>query len=301
MNEAIAGPASRSFRLRAVLFRLIRMVLLVYLGLMLVLSGFQAKLIFPGQASQGLAVYAVVPRDGLERVEMTAEGGERVVGLFGAALEADGSPREDADRRPTILFFYGNGDSLAGNLQQLESFRRLGANVMIAEYLGYGLSGGQASEQGCYATADAALAHLRSRTDIDPSRIIAAGWSLGGAVAVDLASREELAGLAVFCSFTSMQDMVRRFYPIPGLGLFLKHRFENLKKIEGIRCPTLIGHGSDDQMIPVEMSDQLAWAAGGPVMSFRVPTDHNDFFLAGGDRIQAELSRLVEHVASTGR
>lgn len=297
IDRADPPKIRRSRWIAAILWRPIRMVLLVYLGLMLVLSGFQAKLIFPGQASQGLAAYAVVPRDGLERVEMTAEGGEPVVGLFGSALEADGSPREDAERRPTILFFYGNGDSLAGNLQQLESFRRLGANVMIAEYLGYGLSGGQASERGCYATADAALAHLRSRTDLDSSRIIAAGWSLGGAVAVDLASREEVAGLAVFSSFTSMRDMVRRFYPIPGLGLFLKHRFENLKKIEGIRCPTLIGHGSDDQMIPAEMSDQLARAAGGPVMSFRVAGDHNDFFFLGAAQIERELKRLIEQVA----
>lgn len=289
--------ARRSRRIGSLLVRPIRMVLLVYLGLMLVLSGFQTRLIFPGQMSQGLAGYAVAPRDGVERIEMTAEGGEPVVGLFGAALEADGSPREDARHRPTILFFYGNGDSLSGNLQQLDSFRRLGANVMIAEYLGYGLSGGQASERGCYATADAALAHLKSRADIDPSRIIAAGWSLGGAVAVDLASREEVAGLAVFSSFTSMRDMVRRFYPIPGLGLFLKHRFENLKKIEGIRCPTLIGHGSDDRMIPAGMSDQLARAAGGPVTSFRVPGDHNDFFYLGSDRIEEEMKRLVEQVA----
>src|SRR5690606_21675274 len=131
------------------------------------------------------------------------------------------------------------------------------------DYLGFGLSGGVAGERGCYDTADAALAYLRGRKDVDPSRIIAAGWSLGGAVAVDLASREPMAGLAVFCSFTSMGDMVRLFYPLPGLGLLLKHRFESVAKIRRVRCPTLIGHGDRDSLVPASMSDLLAEAAGG--------------------------------------
>ena len=68
-------------------------------------------------------------------------------------------------------------------------FRRLGANVMIPDYVGYGLSGGSPSEAGCYATADTAYEHLKGRKDVDPGKIVAAGWSMGGGVAVDLAAR----------------------------------------------------------------------------------------------------------------
>jgi fermentation-respiration switch protein FrsA (DUF1100 family) len=274
-----------------------RMAALVYLGFMLVLSQMQAQLIFPGQSSQGLPTSTVRPGPGSELVELHTGGGDRVVALFGAALSAEGGPLPDGPARPTILYFYGNGDCLANCIGEFEAFRRLGANVMIADYLGYGLSGGTAGEAGCYATAEAALEHLRGRSDVDPARIVAAGWSLGGAVAIDLASREPIAGLAVFCSFTSMGDMVRLFYPIPGVGLMLKHRFDNLRKIREVRCPTLIGHGSDDRFIPASMSDRLAEAAGGAVSSFRVPSDHNDFFVVGSDQVREQLRALIDRAA----
>ena len=58
----------------------------------------------------------------------------------------------------------------------------MGANVLIPEYVGYGLSTGDACEAGCYATADAAYQHLLSRSDIDPRRIVVAGASLEGTV-----------------------------------------------------------------------------------------------------------------------
>ncbi|QDV36731.1 alpha/beta hydrolase [Tautonia plasticadhaerens] len=280
------------------LSRPIRMAGAVYLGFILVLSTMQSQMIFPGQSSQGAATASVRAGPGAELVELEANPGGRVVALFGPALTPDGDPRPDAPSRPTILYFYGNGDCLAHCTGEFEAFRRLGANVMIAEYLGYGLSGGEAGERGCYATADAALAHLRARSDVDPTRIIAAGWSLGGAVAIDLAHREPMAGLAVFCSFSSMADMVRIFYPIPGVGLLLKHRFDNLRKIRLVTCPTLIGHGTGDAFVPASMSDRLAEAAGGPVSSFRVPSDHNDFFLVGRSRVGEEVKDLIDRVAA---
>ena len=116
-------------------------------------------------------------------------------------------------------------------------------------------------------------------------------------MAIDLAAPDPLAGLAVFCSFTSMDEMVRRAFNVPGLVLMLKHRFRSLEKIGDVHCPILLGHGSRDHLIPAAMSDRLAEAAGGPVASFRVDSDHNDFFPIGSDRIDRELGRLIERVA----
>ena len=80
----------------------------------------------------------------------------------------------------------------------------------------------------------------------------------------------------------------------------LKHRFRSLDKIGDVHCPTLIGHGSRDRIIPAIMSDRLAEAAGGPVTSFRVDSDHNDFFPIGSERIDQELGRLIDRVARDG-
>ena len=292
-----SNATSRQARIRSAVLRLLRVIALAYLGVLLVLSVMQSRLIFPGQVSQGTAAARVDPPPGADLVTLSTPDGTRVVALFGPALTPDGRPRTDAAQRPTILFFYGNGECLAACDLEFDRFRRLGANVLIPDYLGYGLSEGSASEVGCYRAADAALDHLRHRPDVDPDRIIAVGWSIGGAVAVDLAARNPLAGLAVLCSFTSMDEMVRRVFNVPGLALMLKHRFRSLDKIGDVHCPILLGHGSRDRIIPAIMSDRLAEAAGGPVTSFRVDSDHNDFFPIGSDRIDRELGRLVEQVA----
>jgi len=280
------------------LLRAARVLVLVPLLGALVLSALQTTLLFPGQATQGRPEADPGPIPDAERLELTSRSGATVGALFGPALTPDGRPHPEADRRPTILYFYGNGQCLAFCRQEFDMFRRLGANVMLVDYLGYGLSGGEPGEAGCYEAADAALEHLRNRPDIDPDRIVAAGWSLGGAVAIDLARREPLAGLVVFCSFTSLSDMVRHTLPIPGLTLLLKHRFESLDTIRDVTCPILIGHGTQDRIIPVEMADHLAEAAGGPVRRFRVPSDHNNFYLVSEATILQELGAFLERIAA---
>jgi fermentation-respiration switch protein FrsA (DUF1100 family) len=96
--------------------------------------------------------------------------------------------------------------------------------------------------------------------------------------------------------------MVRMFYPIPGISVMLKHRFNSLRKIRDIRCPTLIGHGLNDRIIPASMSDRLAEAAGGPLSRFQVPSDHNDFFVVGSEQIQEQFKALIDRVeGASGR
>lgn len=275
--------------------------LVIFLGVYIVVLAYlysvQAAMIFPGRQSQGQSWARVQPPRGAEAVRLTTAGGDPIVAFFGPALAPDGSPRPDAASRPTLLFFYGNGDCLRNMVDQLEDFRRLGANVMIPDYAGYGMSGGDASEAACYATADAAYEHLRGRADVDPARIVAGGWSLGAAVAADLASRKPVAGLVAFSAFTSMGDMARRFYPfLPGLGFALAHRFETEEKIARVTCPVLIGHGTTDSLIPYDMSDRLAAAAGGPVTRFSVEADHNEFFFRGGRRVLSALGEFLDRV-----
>lgn len=275
--------------------RAVRAVLLVYLGVVAVLHAFQTRIIFAGAASQGTPEARVETRAGRELIELKSETGERIVALFGGALTPEGAPRPDASTRPTLLYFYGNGMFLKASEVEFERFRRLGVNVLVPEYLGYGMSAGQPGEASCYATADAALGHLQTRTDVDPKRIVAAGWSLGGAVAIDLAARRKVAGLAVFSTFTSMTDMARRNFPFLPASVLLRHRFDSLAKIGRVDCPILIGHGTRDSIVPCEMSQRLAKAARPPVASFTVAgADHNDVFDTTGGMIFDRLRRFLD-------
>lgn len=262
----------------------------------------QSHLIFPGHATQGRADAYFKPDAGCERVELSTADGDRVAALFARALDADGRPLDEARPLPTVIYFYGNGMCLAHSVEQIDRFRRLGVHVVCPDYVGYGQSGGNPSERAFEQTAEAAWDFATSRPEVDPDRIVACGWSIGGAVAIDLAVRKPVAGLIVFCTFTNLRDMTRRVLPIVPARLLLRHRFENLEKIRAIDCPILIGHGTSDRLVPASMSDRLAKAAGGRVERISVESDHNDFFTQGSGRIFGAVDRFFDaHVRGAGR
>ncbi len=181
---------------------------------------------------------------------------------------------------------------------QFREFRRLGLNVAIPDYVGYGMSGGQPSERGCEDTAVAVYDYLTSTQGIPKSNILAGGWSLGGAVAIDLAHRKPVAGLIVFCTFTSGVEMGRRLLPFLPVSLLLHHRFDNLSKIREITCPILIGHGRRDAVIPFAMAEQLAAAAKTSVTTLWIAeADHNDFFDVAGRRLDDAILEFVRQIA----
>jgi hypothetical protein len=271
-----------------------RIVVLAYLGTITVLFSIQTRLIFPGASTQGEADAEVRPRDGTELVKLKTKHGDAIVALHGAAILPNGRPDPRAADRPTIIFFYGNAMCLKYAAAQLEELRRLGVNVLIPEYVGYGMSGGSASEKGCQATALAAYDYLVTARKVDPKRIISAGWSLGGAVAIDLASERQVGGLIAFSSFTSAVELGRRAFPFVPVALLLRHRFDSIHKIAKITCPILIGHGRWDRTIPFEMGEELAAKAGGPVTTLWIDrADHNDFFDVGGERIDQAIAEFA--------
>jgi fermentation-respiration switch protein FrsA (DUF1100 family) len=275
-----------------------RVIALIYVAMLVFLFFAQGFLIFPGRGTQGNSTLR--PWSGTELLELKAASGEKVAALFAHALTPDGKPHPDAAKRPTLLFFYGNAMCLSDAREDILEFQRLGANVLVPDYCGYGMSEGTASEAGCYATADAAYAHLLERKDIDPKKIVVSGWSLGGAVAIDLASRKQPAGLAVFSTFTSMANMGNATYPfMPSfmIGLILKNRFESESKIGGVKCPILVGHSRGDSIIPFSMSDRLA-AAAGPTTARLIleKPDHSDFFAGGGDQVSKAIGAFIETV-----
>jgi fermentation-respiration switch protein FrsA (DUF1100 family) len=281
------------------MLRIVRDAVVIYLGLVIVLYSFQTRVIFPGATSQGHPSTEVKPRAGSELVRLTTKQDDRVVALFGPALTRDGRPDPSATDRPTLVFFYGNGDCLSQTSAEFHRFRSLGFNVLIPEYVGYGMSSGSPSENGCRATAEAAFDYLVSTRGVTPKRIISAGWSLGGAVAIDLASRREVGGLIAFSTFTSGVDMARRILPFLPVSLLLQHRFDSLDKIAKIRCPILIGHGRLDSIVPFRMGEKLAAAAGRPVATLWIDeADHNDFFAVGGGKIDAAVEAFVKTLSS---
>jgi hypothetical protein len=253
-------------------------------------------LVFPGAAFQGRPIAKVLPPPLCTLLHLTTPADDRITALFGPALDATGSLEPDAQRRATLLYFYGNGSFVASSLFEFNRFRRTGVNVLVPDYLGYGMSAGKPSETNLYATADACYDYIARHPAgaPHPAKIYAAGWSLGAAVAVDLAGRRDVAGLILFNPFTSMTDMAHRMFPWLPPDAQATYRFDNLAKIKSIRVPAFICNGVQDQFVPPAMSDRLAAAAGGKVTRVRVAAaDHNSVFTADPSAVFGPLRRFI--------
>ena len=266
-------------------------------GIALLVSGcrtLERKAIFPGSATQGNGSAFVGTSAAHELLDLCLHDGTRIKAQFGAAQTLDGRPLSDPHTRPTVLFFYGNGMCMAWCEEQFDQFRRLGVNVLIPEYPGYGMSEGKPSEAGFYAAANAAYEHLLTRKDIDPEKIVAAGWSIGAAVAIDLAARKPVKRLITVSAFTSMPEVERAIAPWLPLSVIFRPRFDNLAKIKNVSCPLLLVHGIQDTLVPFKMAQRLRAAATSPVEQLDLAAaGHNDVFSVGGARLWNEIGRFL--------
>ena len=113
---------------------------------------------------------------------------------------------------------------------------------VLIDYRGYGKSEGSPDEQGLYQDARAAYDWLATKTQSE--RIVLFGKSLGGAPACELAAQVNVGGLICESTFTSAGDMASKILPLFPARYFLKHRFDNLKKVREIRCPKLFVHST---------------------------------------------------------
>jgi fermentation-respiration switch protein FrsA (DUF1100 family) len=276
------------------LFTLAIGLAVVYLALGVVLYLFQSSLVFLANMP-GRKLDATPADIGLlfDDVRITTADGERLHGWYIAA----------EDPRGALLFFHGNAGNISHRLESIAIFNGLGLDVLIVDYRGYGQSTGKPSEQGTYRDAQAAWDYLVEERGLAPGRIVVFGRSLGGAVGAQLGARlaEEAAPAAVIIesSFTSGADMARRLYPIYPAQLLTRLRFPVRDHVARLRCPVLVVHSRDDEIIPFAMGRAVYDAAPEPKSFLELRGDHNAGFWISRSTYQAELDRFL--TAALGR
>jgi fermentation-respiration switch protein FrsA (DUF1100 family) len=199
-----------------------------------------------------------------------------------------------------LLWFHGNAGNLAHRAPQLLALAGIPAQVFIIDYRGYGRSRGRPDEQGLYLDGRAAWNHLTGEMGIDPDRIVIHGVSLGGAVAVDLATEVDAAGLIVQSSFTSVPDMAAHHYRIVPRWL-VRTKMDSIAKIGAVRCPVMVIHSPDDEIVPYEHGRRLYEAARGRRRFLEIPgAAHNETWSVGGARYFGAIREFLEDCAGRG-
>lgn len=219
---------------------------------------------------------ALTPQDAslaYEDVFLTCEDGTRIQGWFIPANPA----------RATLIFCHGNGGNISHRLESIDQFHRLGLSVFIFDYHGYGGSEGSPGEQETYQDAEAAWNYLTQTRKVSPDSIIIFGRSLGGAVAVWLASHHPPKALVVESSFTSIADVAAHYYPFLPVKLLARIRYDSEKLISRIKVPILFIHSPDDDIIPFKLGRKLFEQANEPKQFLQIHGPHNTGFLDSDD------------------
>ncbi len=200
--------------------------------------------------------------------------------------------------KQVLLWFHGNAENIGYGLDHLRALATVGVNILAVDYRGYGKSEGKPDEAGAYHDADAAYDYLIKQRHFRPEDIIIYGHSLGGAVAINLASRRPCGGLIIQSSFTNARAMARRLFTIPLIEYVVKSRFDSLQRIRDVHAPILIVHGTRDEVVPFRMGQQLFAAAPEPKRFYPIEgAGHNNLMERGGENYLECLQRFVAESA----
>ncbi|KDR70161.1 hypothetical protein GALMADRAFT_76280 [Galerina marginata CBS 339.88] len=250
------------------------------LGVGLVYYG-QNYLIYPSAFPPGSRIDVAVPSDfqlPYENLELKTPDDvtlrcyllpqKKDVGHGGSHMDIPSSMTEDEfiSCRPTIIMFHGNGGNMGHRIPLAGIFyRKMRCNVLMMCYRGYGHSEGSPSEKGLKIDAQTGLDYLTSHPTFKNTPIILYGQSIGGAVAIDLASRNptKIEALVLENTFTSLPSLVPHALPVLGPFSFLCHqKWDSASKIPLIPAttPILMLSGARDEIVPREHMRAL-WEA----------------------------------------
>ena len=155
-----------------------------------------------------------------------------------------------------VLYLKGNSKSIKGWGKFAVDFTRLGFDVVMVDYRGFGKSKGKRSEKDIKDDMQKVYDILKSR--VDEKYIVIYGRSMGSGFATKLASRNDPRMLVLESPYYSMTKMAKRYIPFMPASLILRFPLKTYKWIQYVTCPIKIIHGTSDKLIPYKTSLSLS-------------------------------------------
>lgn len=196
---------------------------------------------------------------------------------------------------PWVLYLHGNAANVSSriNILRYESLRALGLSVLAPEYRGYGGLPGAPSEAALTDDAARGYAYLRDTLGVPPERIVIYGWSLGSAVAVNLAAQVPASALVLEGAPDSLVEIGRGVYPWIPVRLVMRNPFDSVAKLPSIAAPVLFIHSPEDAVIPIEHGRRLHAAARSPSTFVEVRGGHVDAASLDGTAFFGAIQRFL--------
>jgi fermentation-respiration switch protein FrsA (DUF1100 family) len=289
-------------------WRVSRILILLVVGILTYIMTFESSFIyFPSKYPEGnwqigeprVVEDSIVAH--IEDVQLTARDGTHIHGWYCTPQVGRGGALALVETDRVLLYLHGNGGNLTHRRDIVERLVGLKLNVLIIDYRGYGRSEGAPSEEGLYADARAAWDYLTNTRGIPGGRIVIYGESLGGAVAVDLASKVKPCGLIVQSSFTSIADMAAELMPLVP-RFVIRTKMDSREKIARVSCPKLFVHSPADDVVPYKLGRRLFEAAPEPKRFYEIKgAPHNLTYEIGGAPYLDALKDFIDSACGAPR
>lgn len=260
----------------AIVVRVLIGIALAYLGALALLYLFQSRFLYPAMQE------VHPPAPGFTEVKLPTSDG--------LTLNAHWQPPEAA--QPSVVFFHGNGGSLAGATAETQLLATQGYGILLVNYRGYGGNPGKPSEDGLYADGRAAMAFLKN-AGVDPARTIVIGNSIGSGPAMQMAREFNPAALILVSPFDSLAEVAADALPLVPVRMLIRDQYDNVSKIGELGMPILIQHGTADRVVPYAHGQRLAAAGRSTTLQTYEGAGHDLSFNADAQIAQSEwLDRL---------
>jgi fermentation-respiration switch protein FrsA (DUF1100 family) len=196
----------------------------------------------------------------------------------------------------SILFCHGNTGNVTFAADIIPHLVDANLNVLLFDYRGFGRSTGSAYPDGVVSDA---LAAARFHDSIRPASLpsILYGYSLGGAIAAQVAGAHPFDALILQSTFTNVADMAKMMFPALPLHVLAGKTFDTRAAMRSLRLPLLIIHGNDDEVCPIWMGRLLYDDAPAPKRFVSVEDGlHKDLFIRDADGLIFSIEDFVRSV-----
>lgn len=197
------------------------------------------------------------------------------------------------DARRVLMFFHGNTRNISHCMDSIALFHRLGYSVFLFDYRGYGDSEGRPEENGTYLDAQAAWEYLLRERALSPDDIVMLGRSLGAAIASWLVARHTPRALVIESTFTSLPAVAADHHPWLPTRMLTRYRYPVDEHLRAARCPVLIVHSRDDEIVPFHHAQRLYEIAPGPKEFLEIEGMHFNGYRTSGAKYEAGLAAFL--------
>jgi fermentation-respiration switch protein FrsA (DUF1100 family) len=283
---------SRRFALPHALVALAVLLAVIYAGVVIRLMLEETQLIF----RTNVARVDTHPRFPYEQVDLPRADGFH---QFAWLMKRDHAQPAGRDDDLWVLFLHGNAATIGSrmNVAHYTRLHEIGVNVLAPEYRGFNGLAGVPTEAGVGSDARTAYDYLRVHEGVSPDRVVIYGWSLGAAVAVDLASQVDARAVVLEGAPASVVDIGQQRYPFIPVRFIIRNPFHAIRKIGLVKAPLLFLHSPEDRIVPFAEGRRLFEAAPSPKTFVEVRGGHVEASEADRDHFYGAIKQFLSSLA----